>query len=298
MTTTIETLIPDIEKLLVSGTKEVTQEVADKFGKAISDLVVSRLTAEKKKPTLRMSNIGQPCERKLWYEINRSEEVEPFDGPTILKFLFGDLTEELVLFLAELAGHKVEGRQDVQEISGILGHRDAVIDGTLVDVKSASTYSFNKFKSGGLKDSDPFGYITQLQSYLHAGQRDDTVRDKSRAAFFVVDKTLGNMCLDFHEYQKLPLEEIYEGKKNAVSLQQTLPDRAFQPEPEGKSGNMALPLNCSYCNVKHSCHPNLRTFISSRGPVYYSKIVREPKMLEVTQWGSKNNKEENIVLAE
>ena len=61
--------------------------------------------------------------------------------------MFGDILEELLLFLAKEAGHTVTGQQDTLSISGVNGHRDAIIDGRLVDVKSASSYSFRKFKN-------------------------------------------------------------------------------------------------------------------------------------------------------
>jgi len=117
-----------------------------------------------------MSSIGQPCERKLWYSINEPMEAEGLSGETRFKFLYGHILEELLLFLAGVAGHDVVGRQDTQEIEGVEGHRDAVIDGVVVDAKSASTYSYKKFEEGKLTENDPFGYVDQLQSYLYAGQ--------------------------------------------------------------------------------------------------------------------------------
>lgn len=59
------------------------------------------------------------------------------------------------------------------------------------------------------------------------------------------------------------------------------PERAFQPEPDGKSGNMKLGLQCSYCNMKHACYPNLRTFIYSNGPRYLTTVVKTPDVPEV-----------------
>lgn len=229
-----------------------------------------------------MSNVGKPCERQLWYEINQNEEGEPLRAETFMKFLYGDVIEELLLFLARLAGHKVEGEQDEQEIANIKGHRDCVIDGVLVDVKSASSYSFKKFKEGRLEEDDAFGYVSQIQSYLYAGQKDPKVKDKERAAFLVLDKTLGHICLDIHQKKDFNWEEYYERKKDIVA-QETPPRRGFDPVPEGKSGNKKLPVNCSYCAFKHTCHPNLRTFLYSYGPVYLTKVEREPNVLEITK---------------
>lgn len=280
---TIDTLIEDVEATLKDGVDLSDRtELVDKYTSLFKDLLTTRLAPrEPREGTLRMSNIGQPCERKLYYEVNSPREAEELRPEVYMKFLFGDVLEILMLFLAEASGHEVEGTQDTQEISGIKGHRDAIIDGTLVDVKSASTYSFKKFADGGLEQNDPFGYVIQLQSYLHAGQTDDKVKDKSRAAFFVVDKTLGHLCLDFHKYQELPMEAIYDRKKELVSSSE-VPIRGFSPVPEGKSGNEKIPMNCSYCGFKKKCYENLRTFLYSTGPVHLSKVVKEPNVPEIT----------------
>lgn len=279
----IEDLVADIYGVLKSGVDlSDRSDLVDKYTDQFKELLLTRLAPrEPRKGTLRMSSIGQPCERKLYYEVNTPEDAEELRPEVYMKFLFGDLTELLLLFLAEASGHEVEGTQDEQDIVGIKGHRDAVIDGTLVDVKSASTYSFKKFAEGKLAQDDPFGYVIQLQSYLHAGQTDDKVKDKSRAAFLVVDKTLGHICTDFHEYQKLPMEAIYERKKDIVSSDE-LPVRRFSSVPEGKSGNEKLTMNCSYCPFKDKCWPELRTFLYSTGPVHFSKIVKEPQVPEIT----------------
>lgn len=228
-----------------------------------------------------MSNIGKPCERQLYYSVNHKEEAQPLEASAHMKFGFGDLIELLVLFLAEASGHSVEGTQDEQEIEGIKGHRDAVIDGTIVDVKSASSYSFKKFSDGTLSENDSFGYVDQLQSYLYAGQSDDKVTDKDRGAFLVVDKVLGHICLDVHERKPLPYDKIYAHKKAMVASPKA-PERGFSPVPDGKSGNEKLPINCSYCDFRRKCHPNLRTFVYSTGPVFLTKVERLPNVQEIT----------------
>lgn len=279
----IDTLVDDIYGVLKSGVDlSDRHDLVDKYTDQFKELLLSRLAPrEPRKGTLRMSSIGQPCERKLYYEVNTPEDAEELRPEVYMKFLFGDLTELLLLFLAEASGHTVEGTQDEQDIVGIKGHRDAVIDGTLVDVKSASTFSFQKFSEGKLKDDDPFGYVTQIQSYLHAGQSDDKVTDKDRAAFLVIDKTLGHICLDIHKYDPLPWEAIYERKKDLVSRDEA-PIRGFNPVEDGKSGNMKLGTQCSYCPFKFKCHSNLRVYAYSTGPRFLTKVAKEPLVPEIT----------------
>lgn len=281
MTKTIETLVEDINCLLEHGFPqgEVPEELCEEYGKQFAELLKTRLVREAK-TGLRMSNIGKPCERQLYYDINSPELGEKLRPETYAKFLFGDMVELLLLFLAEASGHKVEGTQDTQEISGIKGHRDAVIDGMVIDVKSASTYSFNRFKNGELAENDSFGYIGQIQSYLYAAQDDPIVTEKDRAGFLVFDKTLGHICLDIHEKDGKDYEEFFESKKKMVN-QPDPPERAFEPEPDGKSGNLKLGVNCSYCSFNSICWPEARTFLYYNGPRKLVKVVSEPRVPEI-----------------
>lgn len=298
---TIHTLVEDIQQVLLEGV-EISDEQAEEIGKRFGKMLQNRLAPRKEHVSqLRMSNIGTPCVRKLYLNVNDIGPKEPLTPDTYLKFLYGDLIEELMLFLVELSGHTVEGTQDEQEIAGIKGHRDCVIDGTVVDVKSASSFSYKKFKEGKLAEDDPFGYITQIQSYLEAGKDDPIVTNKDEAAFFVVDKVLGHFCLDFHKKQNYNWEKAYEIRKEIINGPD-LPDRSFEPEPDGyvnpktkefiPNGNEKLGMFCSYCDRKHACHDNIRTFLSSRGPVYLTKVVKEPRMIEVDKEGNKIEKEE------
>lgn len=268
--------------MLLKGAPDLSQELCDKYGEMFSNFLKTRFgPREERKGTLRMSNVGSPCERKLYYSVNHKEDAEPLPASTFLKFAYGDTTELLLLFLVEASGHVVEGTQDEQEIEGIKGHRDAVIDGTVVDVKSASTYSFKKFSDGTLADNDSFGYIDQLQSYLYAGQDDPVVTDKDRGAFLVLDKTLGHLCLDIHERKNFPYDKLYRHKKEVVNSGK-VPERGFDPIPEGKSGNEKLPMQCGYCEFKHLCHSNLRTFLYHNGPVYLTTVKKEPNVPEIS----------------
>jgi len=288
----IDTLVDDIKGLLDEGVDSVNEESLKNMGEAIASSVKLALLKSERKPrgTLRTSNIGKPCNRQLYYEVNSPEEKEPLPPQARMKFLFGHILEEVMLFLCEEAGHSVEGRQDEIDIVGIKGHRDAVIDGVVVDVKSASTYSFKKFEEHNLEQDDPFGYMDQIQSYLHAGQEDDLVTDKERCAFLVVDKTLGNICLDVYPRRPFPIEKLYEYKKDMVAREDP-PRRGFDPVPDGKSGNMKLPMACSYCDFKNLCHPNLRTFLYARGPVFLTTVKKEPDVSEVLRDGSISTRE-------
>jgi hypothetical protein len=271
----INTLAEDIHKLLEKGTDvDLTEQVKD-FGNRISTLIRDRLLPKTEKRTLRMSNIGKP-DRQLWYEVRGEVNKEDFNGPTYLKFLYGDLIEEIVLFLAEVAGHSVSDRQRQVNVDGIVGHIDAVIDGVLIDVKSTSPHAFKKFKDGTLRNDDPFAYIPQLSGYLQG-------TGIEHGGYVAVDKQNGNIA-----FMPLTNEDEYNVKDRIKKIKEIVssenpPPRCFSPEPMGKSGNLKLPTGCSYCSFKSECWKDvgLRKFLYSTGPVWMTHVEKEPEVIEV-----------------
>lgn len=268
----IDTLVQDIYKILES--KDFNLD-AENLAKTIKH----RLESKQRGGTLRMSSIGQACERKTWYSVNNPDAAEKIAAHTYLKFLLGDIIEEVVLALAKAAGHTVTGEQDTLEIAGIKGHRDALIDGMLVDVKSANSRSFGKFRYHKLHDEDPFAYLKQLALYHHAS-RDKEV--SGEAAFLAVDKELGHIVLDrYAQDTKFDWEKYVERKKLMVA-RNSPPSRHYDDKPDGKSGNRVLGMECRYCPFKELCWskeeggPGLRMVVFSNGPRWFTKVVREP----------------------
>lgn len=251
------------------------------FSDQLAKKVGSRVEEERVQGTLRLSNLGTPCKRKLWYSINKPGLGEPLTADTRLKFLYGDLIEETVLWLAKEAGHKVEGEQLEVSLHGVIGHIDAIVDGCLVDVKSASPASFNRFASGLLPRDDSFGYLGQIDAYLHSLDTSDFhLYDTTRGAFLAVDKTLGKICLDFHPKSVVDYKGVIDGTRKILEHSNP-PSRAYAAEPFGKSGNEKLGVVCSYCPFKRECWPGVRTFLYSTGPVFLTKVVRPPDVPEI-----------------
>lgn len=280
---TIYTLIEDIYKV-VEGNGGWDQTVSTFFKEEMGGVLESRLNREDQpRGTLRMSNLGTPCQRKLWYEVNNAGEGEALRPSTRIKFLYGDMLEVLLLNLARAAGHTVEGTQGELSILGVKGHRDAVIDGITIDVKSASSYGFRKFQDGNLRNDDPFGYISQLSSYVYAGRQGETKVHPTLGAFLVINKENGELCLDMYDFAgELENKENEVQSLISMATQPQPPERAFAPSPDGQSGNLKLGVNCSYCSFKKLCYPDLRTFIYSNGPRYLTHVAKVPNVPEAT----------------
>lgn len=281
----IKYLVDDINSV-IKGKGGWTNTVNEYFMEAVGEAAARRLnpSSEPRTKTLRMSNIGTPCKRKLWYYLNLKEHETDLPAHTHLKFMYGDLLEALLLSLAKAAGHSVEGEQDEVVVGGIVGHRDAVIDGVTVDVKSASTMGFKKFERNELRIDDPFGYLRQLTGYVRAGQTDPLVTDKTGGAFLVIDKQHGHIHLDYYDltHELRLIDKQIEEVKLYTSLP-VVPYREWEPVPDGKSGNMKLPSACSYCDYKWKCWDGLRGFTYSNGPVYLTRVSKVPLVPEFTE---------------
>lgn len=279
MAKTIETLVTDIYDVLNNPSDyDITEEKARLLGDRVTQLIVERMGSNKhSRNDLRMSNFGAP-DRKVWYTINEPEKQEELPPEVRFKFMYGDLIELLTLWLAEMSGHSVDYADEPVEVHGVVGHRDAIIDGEVVDVKSASSYQMAKFRNNKIKEDDPFHYMWQLQLYLEASQDDDKVTRKDRGHFLAVDKTLGHIVLDTYDKDdSIDWQDVVTNKVKVV-YGDTAPSRCYFPEKMGTKGNMKLGLQCSYCSFKQHCWPGLTGWAYANGPVFLTKVEEEPKV--------------------
>ncbi len=295
MTKTIDTLVPDIYQVLRNSRLgkgiELTVEQQAELGAALAAKTARALNREDRaRPakTLYMSEIGKPCLRQLWYSVHKPELAEKLLPHTQFKFLNGDYLEEVVLFLAKQAGHTVEGEQELLEFTyngwNIRGRRDAIIDGVLVDVKSASTYSYKKFEEGLNDSNDSFGYRMQLDAYRNAETKVAGFIRKS--GWVVIDKQNGHIGYFPHTKPVLDEDKLIKLTK-ALNWTFVPPVRKFDLVPDGKSGNEKLGTECSYCPFKKECWKEsnggygLRAFSYAGRPVFLGTVVREPKVPEI-----------------
>lgn len=280
----IDELIPDIQTLFGVAAHSCDPERVKELGQSIADTVARRLAEDdgSRKGTLRMSNLGKG-DRQIWYEVVSDIQTEPLSADTKMKFLFGDIWESIMLFLAKEAGHEVTHEQEEVVTDGVVGHMDAVIDGVVVDVKTASKFAFKKFKEGTLQGNDAFGYYDQLAGYSNALGGID-------GAWLAVEKEQGHMALlkaPKEELEALNIPRRIEHLK-AVVANDEMPERCYPDEEMGKSGNRKLGTNCSYCPFKFHCWQDsndgigIRTFLYSNGPVHMTHVEREPDVYEVT----------------
>jgi hypothetical protein len=246
----IDTLIEDVYNVLTTSKADDSVDVdniIEEFGESMKNILRENvLTPREESGKLRMSNIGRK-DRFLWYKY-RGMAQEKMKPSTLMKFLYGHVTEELVLALVKLSGH--------------------------IDVKTAAPFGFKKFKEGGLRWDDPFGYIDQLRGYAASLKVQD-------GGWLVIDKTNGHLCTHFEDFKHdEPIEKRIEHLKEVVEREEK-PEQCYELVADGKSGNKKLAMECSYCVFKQHCFPDMKVFAYSTGPRFLVDIVNYPKVAEV-----------------
>tara|TARA_R100001463_G_scaffold81531_1_gene136063 strand:- start:154 stop:1032 length:879 start_codon:yes stop_codon:yes gene_type:complete len=280
---TTDNVVQDIYALMESKEADPSVDVEseiEKFGEGIKELMRTEFGRKKREDNrkLRLSNIGR-TDRYLWNHFNgtEGEELQPH---TYVKFMYGHLIEEMLLFLTRMAGHSVTDEQKVCKVEGVVGHMDCKIDGVVTDVKSASSFGFKKFKDGTLANDDPFGYIDQIKAYAHdCGE--------TQVGWLTMDKANGHLTYLKYDLENVENEKLKEPVVDRVKHIKQLvegdepTEYCYDPVPDGKSGNMKLAVGCSYCQFKEHCYPDMRVFAYSYGPKYLVDVVKEPKVQEV-----------------
>jgi len=291
---TIQTLVEDVEELVSEGLDSLTpeqDEVLKDFGRAMYAAMKKRLTEQRSDEySLRMSGVGQ-CTSRHFHNYNgvTGEKIPPHIH---MLFMVGDILEETLLTLAKLSGHTVTGQQDECYVDGVLGHRDCVIDGCLVDVKSASPYGYKKFSTGSISeggDADNYGYLYQGDGYSEGFKDDETITDKENYYFWAIDKSLCKQTV-----LQVPVEMMPSARRRIAQIREitdspVAPVREHPDEEEGKAGNRVLSKACHYCPVKHECWADandgkgLRSFGYSNGLKHFTKVVKTPRVEEIVR---------------
>jgi len=237
--------IPDLyhslrEKYIAEGVNFNT--VIEQFMEECGAALYNHYKEERDERKIRISSIGQ-CERMQWYKAHDFEEEEPADKLWIT-FLQGHLMEALVKAVLKISGHKVKDEQAKLSVAGVQGSCDAVVDNELVDFKTASNWSFDKFKDDEIKN-DSFGYLEQISAYAHA-------LGKKRAHFIVLNKNTGELKLTTVNTLK-NIEDHVIYVKDIVSKKNP-PDRPVW----AVSAAGELDMRCSFCSFKQDCYESLQ----------------------------------------
>ena len=262
----IDTVVEDVYKMMEDkeyvGDDKYLKKIADRVGVEVSEAIVNALSPREEHNRLRMSGIGR-CERAQWYGIKGYDSEKP-TGDVYITFLQGHIMEAILLGLVELSGHKVEGQQGKHTLEGVNGSQDCIIDGELVDVKTASAWSYDKkFAPDGIKD-DAFGYIKQLSAY---GKSDD----RDSAYFLVFNKNKSTLKLSKQKLEKDIDKHIIQlkDKMELGTPPMRLADATKTVNHNAGGSSTQLNMKCAFCSYKESCFDKIDTITTSNGFTNY-----------------------------
>ena len=244
----INTVIPDVYEVMKS--KDYSGDlstIAMQAGREVEEAIKNAFEPYENKNELRMSSIGR-CERAQWYAV-KGYTPEEIEGSVYLTFLQGHILEAVLVALIKLAGHDVQDQQKKHTVEGINGSQDCTIDGELVDIKTASAWSWeNKFTESGIKD-DAFGYIKQLSGY---GKTDN--RKEGYFLAFNKNKSTLKLCKQQLEEDIDTFIVDLKDKMKSDTPPMRLANATTFSKAEAKE---KLCMTCAFCGFKEDCYGSL-----------------------------------------
>lgn len=226
-----------------------------------------------------MSQVIEPCDRKLWYAFHWAAPLEAPTGKRQRIFETGNLYERRLLDMLRMIGCQVvevdetTGKQFRVELADghVRGKMDGIATGLpeapvtphVVECKSANDKAFKAIVKGPIRDTKPEHYA-QLQLYLHAtGER--------RGLYMVANKNTDEIHCERVEYDPAFCLAILARIERVVGAERP-PARLFD-DPTSKAA-----FACQFCPARGICHEgafprqNCRTCMESEahaGPRWF-----------------------------
>ena len=301
LTADINNVLKDIQAGRVVNGVSAEDLTAFSVGSAVSiDKQLNRGARGPRPPnTLYVSELDPGCYRKVWYRYNlppaEQQKYSKVAPNTLIKFMHGDIIEQLALVLVKATGRTVSHEQQPVSFTSpsgweLRGKMDAVIDGKhLIDVKSTTSFGYKEFMAG--KGGDKFGYGTQLNTYKYlynlAAPKKESL---TTMGFLAVDRTLGHTgygsCV---LWGNPPVDFEYKFSMAVLAASAPIPDSMdrLASVSDGTS-NMKLCTICSYCEYKHECWKDanegegIKSYLYAGGKVVHLvKVVKEPRVPEL-----------------
>ena len=187
------------------------------------DLIYSTYTNSPPRKHLGASQVGDPCQRKLWYSYHHCK-LPAFSGRMLRLFETGNREEERIIRNLRAAGLQVwdrgdDGNQIRFEMFGgrfagsldgmVLGIPEAPKTPHLLEIKTANDKSFKQMLKQGVEHSKPLHYA-QMQVYLGA-------LDLKRALYIVVNKNTDEIYTERLEFDNRVYQSLLEKAERIVT---------------------------------------------------------------------------------
>lgn len=216
-----------------------------KYTNIPNEIYEAAAKSDKPRDYLGMSQIGDACDRRLWYAINGYMPVAK-DGRIYLIFELGFAIEDIIIKNLRKAGYEISDTQtEFEDFDGkFKGHCDGIIYGVtkkphILECKSANDNKFNQFKKSGIRDVSP-QYYCQAQCYMgYSGLE--------RALFVIYNKNTSEIYAERIYFDKEDFEMLRARAK--YILESTTPPPKYDEDPAN--------FECRYCDYRFECHRGL-----------------------------------------
>ncbi len=202
--------------------------------------------------SLGASQVGDPCERAIWYAFRHCSEPS-FSGRMYRLFDRGNFEEPRVVDDLKAIGCTVHATDDTGEqflVKALGGHLRGYLDGCVLgvpeapktwhvlEVKTHGAKSWRDLDKRGVKASKPKHYA-QMMLYMHlTGMR--------RALYIAVNKDTEDLYAERIRWSKAESEALMERAKRVIT----------QSSPPARISENADCFQCRFCDARTICHPD------------------------------------------
>lgn len=279
----------DDDKLLPKASVEIFTYIDETLNNRQQDRNVNRASA------------ASLCPRKRWYK-HHGYDGDAFNPRMLLVFAFGDLVEYAMKYFIKQAcvgdgklysevvfGNKtgsfvLQGREfeiydQHQVITSIDdGVNNLIIPGhadgwgkrnsdqrwELIEIKSAASASFDKFKRGEVPD-----YIKQIHCLMMSDFA--FFHNVRETRFFYMNKNTSHVFDKVFVFNESTAKQVRD--EYLMVLNDEIPNRPYDLQDEVSyrktTGRKILSYPCSYCEFKKTCWPGIKKEFKSGRPVWY-----------------------------
>lgn len=260
-------------------------EPTNTTARAIYALHEQRVAAEPPRGYLGWSELGEPCERRLWYGF-RQAGSEVIGGQLARLFDTGHREEARVLDELKALGYEVFDRDPatggqfaISSHGGHLrGHLDAVVRGLpeapktwhLFDVKTIKAKKFDELLKKGLRAMYP-KYYAQGQGYMGHQALD-------RAAFIFVCKDDDRIHVERFEFDAVEFSKLEAKAARIITASEPPPRLSEDPAW----------FECKFCPFHALCHGTAMPEVNCRTCAHSTPILNADPGAWICERGSRN----------
>jgi CRISPR/Cas system-associated exonuclease Cas4 (RecB family) len=207
---------------------------------------------EPPRPHMGCSQIGHPCDRRLWLSF-RWAVIERFDGRVLRLFRRGRNEEATVVADLEAIGATVENTGERQSRvdfgSHVSGSVDGIVSGlptakkrrAVLEIKTHSAKSFAEVRAKGVKEAHLTHWV-QMQVYMLGMKLE-------RGLYFAVNKDNDAIHTEWIHFDRDGAEAAVERAKR-IALAERMPE-PISADPEW--------YQCKLCSYSTFCHESKMT---------------------------------------